>query len=119
MFNFIYILSSNGELYHWGVKGMKWGVRRERTPTQLKIGLQFFAKKASSRKTVKVSKKEYAHVMSELATNITHEQKQYPTIIKFIGDHVYTFENNFDNTYRIIGRAKNPGARKSKGSGKK
>ncbi len=23
-----YILSSNGELYHWGVKGQKWGVRR-------------------------------------------------------------------------------------------
>lgn len=23
-----YVLTSNGELYHWGVKGMKWGVRR-------------------------------------------------------------------------------------------
>lgn len=23
-----YILTSTGELYHWGVKGMKWGVRR-------------------------------------------------------------------------------------------
>lgn len=23
-----YILASNGELYHWGIKGMKWGVRR-------------------------------------------------------------------------------------------
>lgn len=23
-----YILTSNGELYHWGVKGMKWGIRR-------------------------------------------------------------------------------------------
>lgn len=23
-----YILTSNGELYHWGVKGMHWGVRR-------------------------------------------------------------------------------------------
>lgn len=23
-----YILTSDGELYHWGVKGMKWGVRR-------------------------------------------------------------------------------------------
>lgn len=23
-----YILTTNGELFHWGVKGMKWGVRR-------------------------------------------------------------------------------------------
>lgn len=23
-----YIMTTNGELFHWGVKGMKWGVRR-------------------------------------------------------------------------------------------
>lgn len=23
-----YVLTTNGELFHWGVKGMKWGVRR-------------------------------------------------------------------------------------------
>lgn len=28
MKNHNYILTSNGELYHYGVKGMKWGVRR-------------------------------------------------------------------------------------------
>lgn len=24
----IYVLDSNGELYHWGIKGMQWGIRR-------------------------------------------------------------------------------------------
>lgn len=27
-----YILTSDGELYHWGIKGMHWGVRRYQNP---------------------------------------------------------------------------------------
>lgn len=28
MYNYNYILTSDGELYHYGIKGQKWGVRR-------------------------------------------------------------------------------------------
>ncbi len=47
------------ELYHHGIKGQKWGVRRSakqlaKSSGHVKLDLQFFAKKASSRKTVKL-----------------------------------------------------------------
>lgn len=46
--------------------------------------------------------------MSELQTHITPEQKQMKVIQKPIGDYVYKFENNFNDTYRIIGKRKIP-----------
>lgn len=41
-----YILTSNGELYHYGVKGMKWGVIRSQK--RLEAGAEKRAKKLSS-----------------------------------------------------------------------
>ena len=45
---------SNNELYHYGVKGMKWGVRKQRS------GLTSFGERRVSRKYKKYSKKTQA-----------------------------------------------------------
>lgn len=119
---FYAVPTKSDELMHYGIPGMKWGVRRSRSVNsvrQRKIGPQFFAKKASSRKTPRLSKRESAHVLSELATHITKEQKTYPTVIKNIGNYTYVFENNFDGTYRVIGRKKNPGVTSTLSKGRK
>jgi len=61
---------------------------------------------SSSFKTYKLSKKEYAHVMSELNTNVNDRQKELKVFTKAIGEYVYTVENNGFGNYRIIGRTK-------------
>lgn len=101
------------ELYHYGVKGMKWGVRRSpeelaRAAKRVKMNLQFFAKRASDVKPPRLSKQEFAHVMSELRTHITKKEKELAIITKHIGGYTYTFENHFDDTYRIIKKRKIP-----------
>lgn len=106
----IYVLY-HGELYHYGVKGMKWGVRKNRytkRPIRDKIGLQFFAKRANSRKPLKISSREYTHVMHEVATWITEKQKSSPIFSKNIGRYTYMFDNTGDNL-RIIDKRKIPG----------
>lgn len=107
--------NSSETIIHYGIKGMHWGVRKSnKSVTKLskgvKMNLQFFAKKASTRKTVRLSTKEYAHVMSELRTNITKEEKKHTVINKAIGNFMYSFENHFDDTYRVIKKKKIPKA---------
>lgn len=106
----IYVLY-HGELYHYGVKGMKWGVRKNRyTKSRVrgKIGIQFFAKRANSRKPLKISSREYTHVMHEVATWITEKQKASPIFSENIGRYTYMFDNTGDNL-RIIDKRKIPG----------
>lgn len=61
-----------------------------------------FAKGSKDFPTVFLPKQEYAHVMSEIATNITKEQSQKSVFEKAIGNYVYTVENNGFGNYRII-----------------
>ncbi|TLW88114.1 hypothetical protein FFK04_07505 [Ruminococcus sp. KGMB03662] len=72
----------------------------------IKIGMQYFAKKSSDFATVKLSANEYAHVMSEIATHISEEQKLKEVFSKPIGNYMYLIENNGFGNYRIIGRKK-------------
>ena len=61
-----------------------------------------FAKGSKDFPTVFLPKQEYAHIMSEIATNITKEQSQKSVFKKAIGNYVYTVENNGFGNYRVI-----------------
>ena len=52
--------------------------------------------------TVYLPKDEYAHVISEINTHMSDEQRAMPVVSKAIGDYIYTFENYGFNEYRII-----------------
>lgn len=69
----------------------------------LPINLQLFAHSSKSFPTVILPKSEYAHVMSEIETNITPEQRRKKVFRKAIGDY-YTVENNGPGNYRIIAK---------------
>lgn len=81
------------------------GYHRE-TSHVLPIGLQFFAKKSSDYKTTQLTPKEYAHVMSEIATWATEQQLNQNVFQKCIGNYIYTVENNGFGNFRIINRRK-------------
>ena len=61
-----------------------------------------FAKGSKDFPTIFLPKQEYAHVMSEIATNLTAEQEAKSVFKKPIGNYVYTVENNGFGDYRII-----------------
>lgn len=63
-----------------------------------------FAKGSKDFPTVFLPKQEYAHVMSEIATNLTAEQEAKSVFRKPIGEYIYTIENNGFGNYRVIGK---------------
>lgn len=73
------------------------GVRSPQTYQAIKSG-------TGSLKTLKLSKREYARVQHEIRTNLADKYKDEPIVSKAIGDYVYTFENNWPDDARIIGK---------------
>lgn len=58
----------------------------------------------STLETIHLPKQEYAHVMSEINTHMSDEQRKQDVVSKAIGDYIYTFENHGFDNYRIIGK---------------
>lgn len=77
--------------------------KKERKSNHIPMNLQFFSYDASDYDTIHLDKQEYAHVMSELSTHLTKEQKKKKVVSKAIGNKMYMVENLGDEEYRIIG----------------
>ena len=67
-----------------------------------KINLQLFGIKSSDFKTLQLPKEEYAMVIGELNTHLTAEERRKKVLSKAIGNHIYYFENNGFDDYRIF-----------------
>ena len=68
-----YILTSNGELYHYGVKGMKWGVRRAQR--KLNRAAKTAAKQAKRRKNLA---NDYKRVLKDIKSG-DYKKFGYPS----------------------------------------
>lgn len=67
---------------------------------------KIYKKKSSDFKTVYLDKNEYKHLMSEIATNLSAEQKASSVFIKYCGNYQYIVENHGFGNYRVISRRK-------------
>lgn len=113
-----YIPTHNSELFHHGKKDQKWGVQNgppyplespsKRSFTKStnydSISSKTFNKKPSDFNTVFLELKEYAHVMSEIMTHMTCEERTHDIVTKPVGDYIYTVENRNGVPIRAIGK---------------
>lgn len=66
---------------------------------------QEVVKNASDFDTIWLPPDEYAHVMSELMTNLTTTEKSQSVVMKCIGDYIYTVEVlEGGDSFRVIGK---------------
>ena len=84
----LYILSSTGELYHYGVKGQKWGVRRYQNEdgTLTEAGKKRQAKLVKSDKEATISKGHKFYRISDSSNSDTSSDKIYVTSSKEASD---------------------------------
>lgn len=113
-----YISTPNSEFFHHGIKDQKWGVRNgppyplkssskrtfTKTNTYDNINSKRFNKEPGDFATVFLERKEYAHVMSEIMTHMTREERNHKVVSKPVGDYVYTVENCNGVPIRAIGK---------------
>ena len=83
---------------------MKKGIVKNSNDDIIKATAEYVKNSTSVLPTIQLPKKEYAHVMSEINTHMSDEQRELPVVSKAIGDYIYTFENHGFNEYRIIGK---------------
>ena len=57
-------------------------------------------------KELKLSKEEYAHVISEIRTFATKEQKESGFFVKFVGNNFYFVEYSEEKDYIIVRKGK-------------
>ena len=100
-------LENGGTTAEWEASGKaKWekSLAKSTKSGTMKMNLQFFARNSRDYKTITLPKDEYAHVMSELNTHLSDEQRKQKVVTKAIGNYYYTIENNGFDDYRVIGK---------------
>lgn len=65
----IYVLTSDGELYHYGVVGMKWGVRKSAKLSSKNDRLERKSFKYDAKSAMLTKKSENAHASKDLKTS--------------------------------------------------
>lgn len=63
-------------------------------------------KRNGRNKEIRLPAKEYAHVMSEINTNLSKEKKQKKMFHQAIGNYIYLVKNNGFANYKILGKIK-------------